>query len=181
MQKRKLFIEIKVPGSVKKRLQEKTEKWKDLPVKWTKKENLHITLLFLGYVDETALPEICYKVSEVADQFEVFDLNFNIIEIGPIPEKPRMIWFSGEASEELKNLYQELQKTLGMFQAERKEFRPHVNLGKIRKTRWEELENKPQIKDQFKVSIPVENICVMESREGEDGREYHVIENCTLS
>ena len=120
MQKRKLFIEIKVPGSVKKRLQEKIEKWKDLPVKWTKKENIHITLLFLGYVDETALPGMCYKVSEVADQFGVFDLNFNMIEIGPIPEKPRMIWFSGEASEELKNLHQELQKTLGMFQAERK-------------------------------------------------------------
>lgn len=181
MQKRKIFIEIEVPEGVKKRLVSRTEKWQNLPVKWSKKENLHITLLFLGYVDESVLPEICQKVSEAVSKIESFDIEFDKIEIGPSPEKPQTVWFSGEASEDLKDLYESVQKELDIFQTEKKSFRPHITLGKIRKKKWESLEEKPEINENFKVTMTVESVSVMESRGEEGGMEYHVIENCPLA
>ncbi|HBP01433.1 MAG: 2'-5' RNA ligase [Candidatus Moranbacteria bacterium GW2011_GWE1_49_15] len=181
MQKRKIFIEIEVPNQVKKRLVERTEKWQTLPVKWTRQENLHITLLFLGYVDESVIPDICLKVSEAASRIEPFDIYFDKIEIGPNTQKPQMVWFAGEASEELKNLYEAVEKELDIFQTGKKEFRPHVTLGRIRKAKWESLKDKPEIDEQFKVAMSVDNILVMESKGEEGGQEYHVIESCPLA
>lgn len=181
MHKRKIFIEIDVPESVKKRLVSRTEKWQDLPVKWSKKENLHITLLFLGYVDESVLPEICQKVSEAVSKIESFDIEFEKIEIGPSAEKPQMVWFSGEASQELKRLHETVERELDMFTIEKKAFRPHITLGKIRKKKWEGLSEKPEINESFKVTMTVESVSIMESRGEEGGMEYHVIENCPLA
>jgi len=181
MQKRKIFIEIEVPNQVKKRLVERTEKWQNLPIKWARQENLHITLLFLGYVDESVMPDICQKVSEAASKIESFDIQFNKIEIGPSPEKPQTVWFAGEPSEELKNLYEAVEKELDIFQTEKKQFRPHITLGKIKKGKWEELAQTPVIEESFKISFSVDNIFVMESSAEEGGQEYHVIESCPLS
>ena len=181
MQKRKIFIEIEVPNQVKKRLIEKTEKWKNLPVKWMRQENLHITLVFLGYVDESVMPDICLKVSEAAAKSESFDIYFDKIEIGPSLEKPQMVWFSGQTSEELKNLYESVEKELDIFQTGKKTFRPHITLGKIKKGKWESLKEAPVIDEKFKVSISVDNLLVMESGGEEGGEEYHVIESCPLA
>lgn len=181
MQKRKLFIEIEVPDRLKKRLVEKTEKWQNLPVKWSRVENLHITLLFLGYVDESVMPDICQRVSEAASKIESFDINFEKIEIGPSPEKPQTIWFVGEPSEGLRSLHEEIEKELDIFQIEKKQFRPHITLGKIKKGKWEELKEVPVVDENFKVSFSVDNIFVMESRADEGGQEYHVIESCPLA
>jgi RNA 2',3'-cyclic 3'-phosphodiesterase len=150
-------------------------------VKWTRQENLHITLLFLGYVDESVIPDVCQKVSDAAEQMESFDIHFNKIEVGPSLEKPQMIWFSGEASEDLKHLYETIEKELDIFQTEKKKFCPHITLGKIRKTKWQELDKAPNVEEDFKVAISVDNIFVMESRAGEGGQEYHAIEACPLN
>ncbi len=181
MQKRKIFIEIEIPNQVKKRLIERIEKWQNLPVKWMRQENLHITLIFLGYVDESVMPDICSKVAEAALKMESFDIYFDKIEIGPNLEKPQMVWFSGQASEGLKNLYEVVEKELDIFQAGKKQFRPHITLGKIQKAKWEQLKEVPVIDEQFKVSISVDNLLVMESSGEEGGQEYHVIESCPLA
>ncbi|EKE16317.1 MAG: hypothetical protein ACD_11C00020G0022 [uncultured bacterium] len=177
MQKRKIFIEIGIPSKLRKKLTEKVEKLRELPVKWTKPENLHITLMFLGYVDESVIPEICLKVSQTASEAESFDLSFDKIELGPNPDKAQMIWFSGEANDDLKNLYQEIEKELGIFHIEKKLFRPHITLGKIKKEKWEALKEAPVIQEEFKTFVPVENIFVMGSV---SGQEYEVIEDCPL-
>jgi len=152
-----------------------------LPVKWSLEENFHITLLFLGYLYDDVIFDICRKVRSVSDNFDSFDINLEQIELGPSLENPKMVWLTGVANENLKQLQENLEKELGIFQSEKKAFRPHATLGRIRKTKWEALPEKPEINEKFSVSIPVKSIQVLESRFEDGKRKYIVLENCPLN
>ena len=178
--KRKIFISLNIPEQDRKRLVRATEKWRDLPVKWTKEPNLHITLAFLGFVLESDLPEICQKVAEAAKKNTIFDLEFDEISLFPSPEEPRGVVLIGRPSEELKNLVNDLEETLGISYTPRKSFRAHVTLGRVRKNKWAELEEEPRILEKFSTNLPVDTIDIMASDfDGEEG-EYAIIESCPL-
>ena len=178
--KRKLFISINIPDKVKKRLVAATEKWQELPVKWTKEANLHITLLFLGYVDEETIVKICQKVRESSEHEDIFDIEFDKIELFPSPDDPKMVALTGPASDELLKLHEKLEKALDIFTSSKQSFHPHVTLGRGRKYKWEALENKPSISERFSLIISAESIDVMASDFGGGESEYTIIEFCPL-
>lgn len=179
--KRKIFISLDIPERDRKRLARLAEKWHDLPVKWTRANNLHITLAFLGFIMETDLPEICQKVAVAAQKNTIFDLEFDEISLFPSVEEPQAIALIGRPSTELKNLVNDLEDALGIAYAPRKSFRPHLTLGRIRKNKWAEMEEEPRILEKFRVNLPVDAIEIMASDfDGETG-EYAVLESCPLS
>ena len=179
MQKKKIFVEINVANSLKRRLLQVTSKWSELPVKWMKEENLHITVAFVGYVDESMIPEICERVNDATADFEAFDLEFNSIELGPDPNNPKTIWLTGESCPELGMLNEAVERALGMRPTAHKEFKPHITLGRIRAIKWEELEEKPEIAEKIKVAMTVDSVSIMESKGG--GAEYVSLEECPLA
>ena len=63
----------------------------------------------------------------------------------------------------------------------KKEFRPHILLGKVRKKQWDELPEKPEVKRDFPLMVGVESVDVMASDfESEEG-EYVIVESCPLN
>lgn len=179
---RKIFVGIDLPKEVKKRLMQKVAKWKDLPVRWSREENLHITLSFLGHVDDELLFDICEKVREAVQNMDAFDIDMDRIELGPEQGKDaKMFWFAGEASDELKNLQEKIEKELGFFHESKKVFRPHITLGRIKQYGWQRLEEIPQIKEEFHVSVPVDSVEVIESLVEEGKRKFVTIESCSLN
>jgi len=178
--KRKIFISINLPERTKKRLTRAIERWQDLPVKWSKEKNLHVTLFFLGFVDEESMLGVCQKVSKVTENVEIFDIEFESITFGPSAEDPRMIWVKGQPNEELRMLVEKIEKELGIFSSSKKEFRPHITLGKIRKNKWNELVEKPEINKEFPLLVSVESVDVMASDFEGDDMEYAIIESCQL-
>ena len=179
MQKKKIFIEIQISDQIKRRLAKVIAKWEQLPVKWSKEENLHLTVSFVGYVDESVTPEICQRVSEAVAEIESFDLEMDKIILGTDLNDPKMIVLSGQPSEELKNLHEAVERALDMRPEHHKEYRPHVTLGKIRKEKWDTLEEKPIINEKVQIILPVDYVSVMESKGG--GAEYISMEDCPLA
>lgn len=179
MRKKKIFIEISLPKEIKKRLIQKTRQWSDLPIKWVKENNLHMTISFIGYVDESIIPEICQKVNKAVNNFESFEIAFNKIELGPDTENPKIIWLNGEPSIELGRLNEAVEEVLGMHPQEHKQFCPHVTLGRIRKIKWDELPEKPVINEKVNLAMTVDFVFVVESKGGEN--EYNVLEECALA
>jgi 2'-5' RNA ligase len=179
MQKKKIFVEINVPNQIRRRLEQVIAKWSDLPIKWMKPENFHITVSFVGYVDESVVPDICEKVSQATENFEAFELLFDRIEIGPSLEDPKTVSLTGQPNVELGMLNEYVQRSLGMRPLAHKEFRPHITLGRIRKNKWDELPQKPVIAEKMNVSMTVENVSIMESKGG--GAEYVSLEECPLA
>ncbi len=92
----RIFIAVNFPEEIKKQLSDYQKKLITLPVRWTKKESLHITLVFLGYLNDDELLEVIRITKEVALQHPSFSINLNKILYGP-PKKfpPRMIWVEG--------------------------------------------------------------------------------------
>lgn len=181
------FIAINLPERTKKELAKFQSQWQDLPAKWTKPENLHITLAFLGYLSDQEMPEICKITEKIASQNQPFSLNLTKISYGPPKQMPpRMVWIKGEASEELTKLKNDLENALSddlRYKKENRPFSPHITLGRIQK--WEfrriEPEERPQVESDISLSFDVSSIEVMESVLKRGGAEYTVLESCPLS
>ncbi len=178
--KRKIYINISIAGRVKKRLVKAVEKWRDLPVKWTKEENLHIALFFLGYIDNDVVADACRKIRKAVENMEIFDLDFEKICLAPDNKNPQEIRVAGKASEKLKILHETIEKELEIFVAPKKVFSPHITLGKIRKEKWKELEVKPEIDEKASFSVGVESVDIMASHFGGGKNDFVLIESCPL-
>ncbi len=181
----RIFIAINLPESVKNKLSEYEIKWPELPCRWTKKENLHITLAFLGYLTDEELVEVCKITHEVALRNTSFSINLNKILYGPPKKPPRMVWAEGEESTELGKLQRELENALSSSEGSTKEARPyapHINLGRIKT--WEfrqiEPEERPEVNEEINLSFEVSSIEVMESELKRGGPKYTILETCNL-
>ncbi len=182
MKQRKIFLGVSIPRDVSKRLARKMEQWQDLPFRFTKEGNMHITLLFLGHVLDESVAKICLQVEEVCRNIQAFDVDLNTITL--VPEQgmnAKQLWFMGEANEELRQLRVALEKELSMFSSEKKVFRPHVTLGRVRQNLWQELPQIPEMNDSLSVFLPIDSVIVYESvfQKGE-GLAYEVLAECPL-
>ena len=178
--KKRIFIAINLPEEIKKRLVEYQNKWLDLPkdkIRWVAKKNLHITLLFIGYVTDDEMYEICRFTKDVAEKHSPFTINLERIIPGPPNKTPRMFWAEGEKSKELAKLQAGLKEKIEQRSGARYgAYRPHINLA-----RFKQGLITAQTSEPFKAQISVETIEVMQSNLKRGGAEYLVLESIELS
>ncbi|MBU4298946.1 RNA 2',3'-cyclic phosphodiesterase [Patescibacteria group bacterium] len=178
----RIFIAINFPEEIKKEFLSEQGKWPELPVKWVKPENLHLTLVFLGYLSDKELLDILKIVREAAKKHNPFLINLTKVCYGP-PKKmpPRMVWVEGEKSDELTELQKDLEKSLGV--AETRPYAPHLTLGRIKTWDFRQIEpeERPEINEELNLGLEVNSIEVMESELKRGGAEYAVLESVPLS
>lgn len=183
-QKRRLFIGIHLSPFLRKKLNQEVQTWGKEVLIPTNEGNFHITLHHLGFVLEDQIPELCEHLAEAVADIQTFDVSFRDIEILESLENPKMIWLSGEPSEPLRHLHEAVEKALGIFVTERKSFRPHVTLAKIKKAKWlraqKEGGNLPKIKMCLNVNDPVESITLFETTVREGKRFYDPLATFSL-
>lgn len=188
MDKHRVFLSINLPEKVKNRLSNYQEKLNELPAKWVKKDNLHITLIFLGYVSEKEIGKVCSSVKEEVLKHSSFDISLEKISYfpeGKIP--PRMVASVGESSQELSDLRKDLERSLldqGVhFPLEMKKFKPHITLGRIRAWDWRRIEpdERPEAEEEINMEFKVDSVEVMESKLKRGGPKYIILESAKLS
>ena len=177
MSRHRIFIAINLSDNIKEKLSQFSY---DLPLRWTRKDDLHITLIFLGYCSDQDLGKVCSIVKETAAKYSSFSMKLNKICYGPkavIP--PRMIWALGEKKEELSKLIKELEKSLGMSGGE---FYPHVTLARVKTWQWRQIEpeERPEIEKDISMNFKVTSIDVMESKLKREGPQYVILEKANL-
>jgi len=186
--RQRIFIAINLPEEIKEQLISYQDKWLELPCRWTKKENLHITLEFLGYLADEEIAELCQKTKETASVKKVFDLHLNKVCYGPIGKKsplrsmspsdsflpsssssiksrtPRMVWVMGDKIKGFNVI-------------------PHITLGRIKTWQFKQInpDERPEINEDINLRFKVESIEIMESRLKRGGPEYTVLESIPLS
>ncbi len=181
----RIFIAINLPEKIKNKLvsdQEEIERRFDVnPMRWTKKDNLHITLVFLGYILDDEILEIIEKTKKTALQCDSFLIKLNKICYGP-PEKtpPKMIWAKGEENKKLTELKNNLE--INLMNSETRVFSPHITLAKIRAWQWRQIEpeERPEIEKEISLSFEVNSIDIMESQLKRQGPEYIMLESIEL-
>ena len=104
-------------------------------ISWTKIDNLHLTLQFLGYVEEAVVEKIKTALQVVAVQHQPFELSVHGAGAFPNEDRPRVIWVGcHDAEGKLKGLAQAVQaamQPLG-FEPEHREFSAHLTLGRVK-------------------------------------------------
>ena len=185
----RVFIAINLPKDIKEQLLSQQKRLTDLPTRWVKEDNLHITLIFLGYFKDEEVAEICKITSKVAQETTPFLIKLNGICYGP-PEKmpPRMVWITGEKSQELANLKDNLERELletpnhNNLRTKARAFSPHITLGRIRQWEWQKIEpeERPEVEKELSLTFETQSIEVMESRLKRGGAEYIILETCNF-
>jgi 2'-5' RNA ligase len=108
-------------------------------VKWVEAENLHVTLLFLGEVDDREVPGVCRAVSETAAEHSAFSMTIERVGSFPNPRRPRILWVGvGEGATELCALHDALEPpllALGCYRREERKYAPHITIGRVKSDR----------------------------------------------
>lgn len=187
---RRIFIAINLPENIKNKLQSIQRKWADLPVRFVKKNSLHLTILFIGYVNDEQMLDICRQARKIAKKHQPFELEFNKVCFGPPGKAPRLIWLEGDENKALAELRESLGKILYneeesrtnfVLQGEnRKDLIPHITLARIRQIEWKKMEQEPKIQETVALNISVNSIEVMESNLKRSGAEYAILESAEL-
>jgi RNA 2',3'-cyclic 3'-phosphodiesterase len=183
MKPHRIFIAINLPEKIKNNLSNQQLKWVELPCNWTNEENLHITLAFLGYLNDEELVELCNIVKEVAMRHDPLMIKLDKIIYGPSEHLPKMVWVKGERNKELEDLQKDLEGCLPVEkEKETRQYVTHITLGRLKQ--WEfrkiEPEERPEINENINLAFEAESIDVMESDLQKKGPEYSIIESFKL-
>lgn len=132
------FIAIKIPEDIQEKLKGIQEKLKQsaVHVSWVKPENIHLTLKFLGNIEENQIPDIGSKLEESVKVVSPFQLQIGYAGAFPNIRFPRVVWIgvTDDEASSLKTLQAELESQLAKlgFKKEKGRFQPHLTLGRVR-------------------------------------------------
>lgn len=104
-------------------------------VRWVRASGIHLTLKFLGATDATLAPRILEGLQDVMRDAPSPQLSLSGLGTFPNARNPRVIWagVSGDADAlaELHARAERVATGLG-WKPERRPFRPHLTLGRVR-------------------------------------------------
>lgn len=177
----RLFVALDLPETVRERL---ALLQAGVPgARWTPPENFHVTLRFLGEVDEPAAEDVDAALRRV--EAPSFDLALDGVGHFGTARKPQTLWADVDRSEPLRFLHDKVDRAsvaAGLPPDDRK-FHPHVTLGRLnaaartdRVGRW--LEDNALFRSQ---PIPIAAFTLYRSHLGSNGPAYEVLAEYPLT
>ncbi|TKJ37564.1 RNA 2',3'-cyclic phosphodiesterase [candidate division LCP-89 bacterium B3_LCP] len=182
------FIAIRLPEEVLNTLKLIQNSLRDrLPqARWTRPEGIHLTLKFLGEVEESVVKEIAGTLDSAIKNFKPFRLELQGVGAFPKLAMPRVLWVGLQPKEELIRLQKSVENAVRPFgfNPEKRQFRGHLTLARLKGERWSEglrkyfLESK-EISDGMQMSV--EEVILYRSDLKPGGTVYTAIRSCALS
>jgi len=131
------FLAFELPLEIREQIRAVSKELQKsrMPVRWVKVENIHLTVIFLGSVNEDTIDDIKEKVYYVVKRFSTIKTKLDGVGVFPHWRRPRVIWVGlGGEIERLSNLRDDLQAELTVLglREEKRPFRPHLTIGRIK-------------------------------------------------
>lgn len=178
---KRLFIGVPVAEEVKQRItpfaQELSASGADL--KLVSVDNLHLTLKFMGEVDEEKIPEIIDEISAIT--LPPFSISFQGAGVFPSLERINVIWI-GIQSPELLSLTKKVNALLDYIRKEDREEIPHLTLARMKSAK-----NKEAIKDLVEKNkhtsfgtMLIDKFFLYESELRPEGPKYNIVREFIL-
>lgn len=124
------FIAVEFDPAFREQIAEIQARFADLNLKLVDPELIHITLKFLGDVEEASVPEILAALDSLV--CEPFEARVEGLGAFPKPGNPRVLWLGGVGNfEALHTQVERLLEPLG-FEKDRRKFAPHATLARIK-------------------------------------------------
>ncbi len=113
-------------------------KYKQEKISWVKPENYHITLDFLGDIDEGRVADVCQSVEKVVNEYKKFDINIEIFKFTAFPSEKRPRVLVLESNPDENGCVYDIQKKIHCsllkkgFKLDDKKWRIHITIGRIK-------------------------------------------------
>jgi len=134
------FIAIELPAAIHEALEDAKMRLRAAHVKasWVKPGNVHLTLRFLGEIEEVQAARIAVTLEEDYEAVPPFRLRVQGLGAFPTARRPSVLWAGcGPLDTGLSDVQQKAEaaaRAVGL-DAETKAFRPHLTLARIRDRR----------------------------------------------
>jgi 2'-5' RNA ligase len=176
------FVAVEIPDHLRIAVRDSTAtlRRENDRVRWVPPENMHLTLKFLGEINERQLREVQEATAEAAKEHPPFELSLGPVGAFPNLSRPRVVWIGlqggVEALGRLASCLENLLERRG-FARERRPFRAHLTLGRARRP--------GPLEGVSAVTVPtgsflIESVVVMESQLRPQGAQYRVIDSYPL-
>lgn len=159
--------------------QELARTWPDLHLQWVRLESMHLTLKFLGDVEESRMPEIVERLKAVVLPHEPFLLNVERLGVFPDLRAPRVLWVGlAGMIDRLIRLVEAIERDLADigFPSERKPFSPHITVARIKQRSHEvgkAFADAGLLRQDIQFgTVPVQAVALMKSERHASGSVY---------
>lgn len=181
--KKRLFVAVEIPESVKKKIIDLQSdlKSQDIEAKWVHPQNIHLTLVFLGEVTETEISKIANLLE--ASKIPKFEVDCGNLSGFPNLKRPHTLWVGIENSKRLKELQRRIAKNFKKagFSLEEREFSPHLTIARFGRKKDLGKINLKKYLDLKLGTIAIKEIILFESELKEEGPRHKIIKRTKLS
>ena len=138
----RVFIALDLPPAAKDALATTVEQLQAVipsGIRWVNPAGIHLTLKFLGDIDAALVPPLLAAIRQSAGGFDDSSFPLRLAGLGVFPNnrEPRVLWAGVDgALAALGRLQQSVDEAIAApglgFDKERRPFRPHLTLGRVR-------------------------------------------------
>ena len=131
------FIAIEISSEIRRALTllVKELQKEGIQGRWVPLSNIHLTLRFLGNIQNEHVVEIVKLMEEVAKGFRPFTVSLEGLGAFPSAARPRVLWVGvGDGQDALSRLQEQLERGLVSmgFPPEEKAFKPHLTVARFK-------------------------------------------------
>ena len=174
----RLFAAIEIGSTAQSRVADEQARLKNplraSAIRWTKHDQLHITLVFIGEVTDQRAATI---VETMRDSIPHPPFRFELGGIGAFPPRgaPRALWIGVKSGAEhmirVQSLVAERLERVGV-EREHRPFSPHLTLGRWRDSRPSDRPRTSSGEPQTITRVDVKTVTLFQSRVSSDGSTY---------
>lgn len=175
MASKRVFLAIPVPEKIKEQLYHYKKYFNFPELKWASIGNIHITLVFIGNIEEKELSNIIQEVSNFS--FPKFSLIIQKLSVVKRNGRVSMIWAIFEESKAFRELAEQLSSKIEIPLDHPP--KAHITLARVKKGSYLKIDTSlvPEI---VNTEIIVNRIVLYESNLSSSGATYEVLKSWDL-
>jgi RNA 2',3'-cyclic 3'-phosphodiesterase len=174
------FIAFELPEEVKSSLGEIISglRSKSGGVKWVQPQGLHVTLKFLGDIEESLVPRLSRELDAIAREFLPLTVSFTRLGAFPDLKRPRVLWAGlGGDTRAMSDIAGRVDKLCTSFglEPEKRPFRAHITIGRLKIPTMVDLAQ--EVRES---PFTIESIVLYKSELTPSGARYSVLHRSVL-
>lgn len=181
--KKRVFVALPISEDLKIKIDEWRKNYQNLPVRWIKSENLHITLIPPWYISN--VDRLIDRLKSIRNVSKPFKIVFRQVTFGPNPKRPRLIWASAEIPLEiipLKSKFEEVltRQTWLAQKSEKRDFLTHLTIARFKEKEFSKFPIR-DLNDKVFWEINVSSFLLMQSYLKRSGADYKTLAEISLT
>lgn len=187
MAKIRVFVAVSISDQARNAVVSLIQNFKNISpgIRWIKPENLHLTLKFLGELEEINIPNLKNALDLSVVGLHLFQYGLTKVGCFPSFNRPRVLWVGVEDfSKQLLRLHENIENQFSKvnFPREKRGFKPHLTIARVKSNK-----NIEPLLSDFKnfnfgpYSINVSDVLLMKSDLQPSGAKYTCLHKTTIN